>query len=362
MNDTSKYSKDEKGPTSLFEENVLEDFMDYAEIIKTHQWIVSDNHDCIISPDCDGFLCGLLLTTLLNWRIVGVYDGKALAIKDGIDYHDCIFMDCEVNRAGVKSIGNHLLEYNRRIQLSNHNFGCCINPNLLRGFDGKESFQRKYPFGTIHLLLSLLQGGGKLASGDICPQAIAPLLFADGVCNNLFGYPENCLDWIHYLGASNKSHILNILLCNSNFTFYTAMNELENFFKVRDQYNACGFFDGNLFVEGGRNKRSGHQLKITNTKGQIINIVNRNGLYEIHINEAERIKGFINELSSLTGWSYQSSKWNCWDELQVTAFSKDMLSNNGTRLNNKTYEDLFLKNPFSLAMTAGDRIEYSIEV
>lgn len=36
-------------------------------------------------------------------------------------------------------------------------------------------------------------------------------------------------------------------------------------------------------------------------------------------------------------------------------------SNGSPNLNNKNYTALFDKNPFSLAMTAGNRIEYTLE-
>lgn len=361
MSSISEYRKGKNVPRSLFREDILEDFINYGETIKMHPWIVSEDCDCIISPDCDGFLCGLLVSNLLNWNIAGFYDGKALVFENKIDFNDCVFLDCEINRIGVKSIGNHLLEYNRGVALENCHFENCINPNLLRGFDGKNSFQRKYPFGTIHLLLALLQYGKKLCPGTLKPQSIGLILFADGVGNNLFGYPENCLDWIRYLGIREKSHVLNSFLCNNNFNFYTILNKLEEFFHIRDQYNAHGFYDGSRFVEGGRNKRSGHQLKITNSKGEIINIVDNGSFFDIHTNEVSRVKGFIKQLSSITDWSYQETKWRCCEGLILKQLKKDMLSSDRKKVNNKNYAELFQKNPFSLAMTASNRIEFSIE-
>lgn len=207
----------------------------------------------------------------------------------------------------------------------------------------------------------MLQYGKKLCPGTLKPQSIGLILFADGVGNNLFGYPENCLDWIRYLGIREKSHVLNSFLCNNNFNFYTILNKLEEFFHIRDQYNAHGFYDGSRFVEGGRNKRSGHQLKITNSKGEIINIVDNGSFFDIHTNEVSRVKGFIKQLSSITDWSYQETKWRCWEGLILKQLKKDMLSSDRKKVNNKNYAELFQKNPFSLAMTASNRIEFSIE-
>lgn len=117
MSSISEYRKGKNVPRSLFREDILEDFINYGETIKMHPWIVSEDCDCIISPDCDGFLCGLLVSNLLNWNIAGFYDGKALVFENKIDFNDCVFLDCEINRIGVKSIGNHLLEYNRGVAL-----------------------------------------------------------------------------------------------------------------------------------------------------------------------------------------------------------------------------------------------------
>ena len=179
--------------TVQFDNNVI----DYAALITRYSWVNARDRYCILSPDSDGFLSGLLVTNFLNWEVAGFYDGKILISKRGVDFNECVFLDMEINRPGVGSIGNHLIEYNRNLVINNRNFDACLQPNMLRGFDGKNAFQRKYPFGTIHLLLSILQCAGVI--NDIQDDAISPLLFADGVGNNLFGYPENCLDWINYL-------------------------------------------------------------------------------------------------------------------------------------------------------------------
>lgn len=360
MSDTLFKYRESSGtpPKSLFREDVLDDLIDYDEVVRRYPWIVSEECDCVISPDSDGFLCGLLASSLLNWRIVGFYDGKVLVHKQGIHYREFVFLDCEINRPGVRSIGNHLLQYDGSASISNFNFDSCINPNLLRGFHGKGMFQRKYPFGTIHLLLSILQHGEKI--DRLQPQSIAPLLFADGVGNNLFGYPENCLDWIRYLKIDRDFHILNGLLCGAGISIYDAMNYLNDFFVFRDKSNARGFYDGEKFVERGR-KRSGHQLKLTNTKGEMLNLVNTGKTHRVHDNELGRVRGFIQELSAMVGWAYEESKWRCWDGLVVHKLQKGMLSDDKPRLNKSTYKDLFESgNPFSLAMTASTRMEYSI--
>lgn len=340
----------------------ITDKIDYAGLVKKYSWTSAKNRKCILSPDSDGFLCGLAVSNLLDWEIVGFYDGKVLIIKDGEKYEDAIFLDIEINRAGVGSIGNHLVEFNRFLALEHYNFDQCIQPNMLREFDGKNAFQRKYPFGTIHLLLGILQ---EVSVIDKLPDsAISPLLFADGIGNNLFGYPENCLDWIQYLKIDKEEHILHKFLCENEINFYRIMQYLKAFFAMRDRFNAVGYYDGIKFVEGGNNKRTGHKIKITNGKGEPINLVRKGKTYDIHSTEVERVRGFISELAKMMGWKFRREKWN-WENFNLTLFQKGMLSsdraNGAPNLNNQTYKALFEKNPFSLAMTASNRIEYTIE-
>ena len=346
-------------PASESENN----FIDYAALIEQYPWTMEKGRKCILSPDSDGFLCALLVTNVLDWEVAGFYDGKVLIVKDGVDYHDCVFLDMEINRSGIGSIGNHLVEYNLGLEVENRNFDQCVQPNILRGFDGKKAFQRKYPFGAVHLLLGILQEGGAIS--ELPDTAVSPLLFADGVGNNLFGYPENCLDWIDYLKINKDSHILHKFLCENDINFYQIMKHLKTFFEMRDTYNASGYFDGTDFVEGGNNKRTGHKIKITNSKGTHINLVKNGSVFDIHENEARRVKGFIEEVAKMMGLQYIDEKWN-WGGFKMTAFQKGMLSgdaaNGAPRLNNGTYKEMFAKNPFSLAMTASNRVEYTLEV
>ena len=52
--------------------------MDYEELIGKHTWLKNKNK-VIISPDVDGFLCGLLVSYYLDWEIVGFYDGGKIS-------------------------------------------------------------------------------------------------------------------------------------------------------------------------------------------------------------------------------------------------------------------------------------------
>lgn len=133
------------------------DKIDYEAVLKRFPWIVEKGKNCIISPDSDGLLCGLLMSYYFDWKIVGFYDGKIMILKKGFEAKDCVFLDMEIFRKEFKSIGQHMLLYNKRRKPANwFNFDNCIQPNNLREYDAKKNFRLKYPLATVHLLLGIL--------------------------------------------------------------------------------------------------------------------------------------------------------------------------------------------------------------
>lgn len=54
--------------------------LDYYALLSQHPWIVEKEKKCILSPDSDGLLCGLLVTSVLDWRVCGFYDGKVMLV------------------------------------------------------------------------------------------------------------------------------------------------------------------------------------------------------------------------------------------------------------------------------------------
>lgn len=131
--------------------------IDYEDLVARYPWIVQENVNCILSPDSDGLLCGLLMSFHLNWKVRGFYDGKILVMEEGFTARDCVFLDMEVFRNQVRSVGQHMLLYNKNQDPDNwNNFDSCFAPNNIRGYDACHDFRLKYPFGTIHLLIPVL--------------------------------------------------------------------------------------------------------------------------------------------------------------------------------------------------------------
>src|SRR3990172_4616057 len=298
--------------------------IDYKKTVNSYSWLMESGHNIILSPDSDGFLCGLFLTNFLDSNICGFYDGKLLLLKKGIKTNGCIFVDVDINRNSVMSIGHHMVQYNKLLSAPNFQYDNCIQPNLIRNFDGRSDFQRKYPFGTIHLLLAIYHEGGVI--NKLSENAVWPLLFTDGVWNNLFGYTENCLDWIYFLDIDDKNNILHNVFCDNNHSVYDVMRGINSFLRIRDSQNAKGFYSDGEYTEGGRNKRTGDKLRISNNRGEPINIQKQSqSLYKIHDLEKSRVISFIKHMATQIEWNFLPDKWT-WENFSLYVFSKDDFS------------------------------------
>ncbi|OGI16422.1 MAG: hypothetical protein A3J63_03985 [Candidatus Moranbacteria bacterium RIFCSPHIGHO2_02_FULL_40_12b] len=92
-----------------FNKNMNDDKINYDEILEKYPWLLAENQNAIISPDADGMLCGLFMSHFLGWKIVGHYDnGKNLILKKGMSANECVFLDSEIYRSNIKSIGHHI--------------------------------------------------------------------------------------------------------------------------------------------------------------------------------------------------------------------------------------------------------------
>lgn len=330
------------------------------EILNKYPWIAQDNVKLIISPDSDGFLSALLYLNYFNARVVGYYDCKIMLCEESIDPKDCIFLDLDIFCKDMKSVGHHMVCYNKKNKPSNwYNYDNCIQLNNLRDFDCMHDFSRKYPFATIHFLLSLLENV-KTKKISLSPDAIVPLLFSDGVLNNLFGYPENCLEWFNWLNADKPDSLLYEIFYKQ-VPFSTVMEKVRDFFIERDKYNAISYFDPiQNDVISKKRSRSGHHMIITLANGEPINIVpNKNETYSIFEEEVTRTLGFISLMAKLMGWNTCAEKWS-FSNLKLYKFTKESYSiNSVTKLNNATYRNMVENDCFSMAITAGTTIEFT---
>lgn len=325
-------------------------------------WLLEKELKLIISPDSDGFLCGLLYANLMDASIVGYYDGKILILKRGLSLGDCAFLDMEIASKSVRSCGHHMMAYSQKSYKNLNDFSKMINPNNLMNYNASKHFQKKYPFATIHFLLSVLQAKGHLDSYSLQVDSIPVLLFTDGTWNNLFGYTENCLEWIKQLGWLDKGSILNQLV-QSNTTIHQTMEAMNGLLRKRDESNAEGYFYQDKYEEK-KSSRTGDKFRISTRNGNHVKPINlevtSNDVYRTHCKEKERIVAFYSYVAKCMNWSFDITKWS-FDDFKLYAFNKGVLGgSNGRRLNNKSYSDLIDGGKvISMAITAGKRLEYS---
>ncbi len=315
------------------------DQVDYEKIVKDYPWIIKMGQNCILSPDSDGLLCGLFMSTYLNWKVKGFYDGKIMLLDKNISVKDCVFLDMEVFRKNIKSVGHHMVQFNKRKKPSNwDNYKNCIQPNNLRDYDGYNDFRLKYPLATIHLLVGIVGSKIKLT---ISKSAICPLFYVDGVFKNLFGYPENCIDWLRYLDAKSNKNNLHEIFFNEHYSIYNLMVALKDFFTQISEIS--------------ENRNGNDKIKISNTKGEPINLKMSGKTCELNGEEKQKSEKFLKILSGLTNWNYKKENWQ-WDNLKIYQFSKFAI-----KPNNRNFEVMIAKNPISWAMTSGLAIEYTID-
>ncbi len=303
--------------------------IDYKKIISQYPWIVSKHQKAILSPDIDGLLCGLLMSHYLDWDIVGFYDGKFLLLKEDFSTKNCIFLDVEILRKNMRSIGHHINIHNFNEPPTTYN-NCmlnCINPNRIRVFDRAHNFSRKYPLGTIHLLMYILETRYPDLV-KIRKKGLTTIFFTDGVWKILFKYTSNVLDWFNYLHPDGEADWwLKLKRLSVIDLIEDIENLLKNFKKIEPN-----------------NKNWYSHIDISAFSGQ------RNPLINV-----------LELLGILTGWKYNSRKWGL-DNLKKYEFTKKIYGqgNSGNK-SNKQFLSIWNKKPLSLAMTGGAIIQYTIE-
>ncbi len=305
--------------------------LNYKFIEKNFNWLFEKQQDAIISPDVDGILSGLFMSSVLNWNIVGLYDGKTLCYKDDVDIKNCIFLDVEIFKKGVRSCGHHILIYNKNLLPCNWgNFENAINPNNLRNFDCLHNFERKYPLATIHFLLCCITEITGI-SLKLPYTFTVPLLYVDGTFKNLLNYPENCNEWLYYLNAKNRESAIFPI-----FEIFAKQKLKDIIHLLKDIFNK---FD---------------KIRVDNRRGDKIYL---NYIAKSFSNNFEAYEPLLELLSKYTGWTFKKENWLI-NKLKFYNFEK--------KIEKKLKGDKFKKiietqNPLSWAITANKRMEYTID-
>ena len=170
----------------------------------------------IINTDLDGIISGLVLQQFLNCKIVG-FSNSAETIwlqKDFTNFKSVCFVDLFIANPDIICIDQHIVSVNKKHHEILKNNPNKINPNLLNPhfFLPDDSYYKKYPFGTIHFIIALLEREGYDLStlnvfkkeGNL--QAIDFILRADDTMQTTINsrYTENAEAWWNWLEEFSK--------------------------------------------------------------------------------------------------------------------------------------------------------------
>lgn len=184
------------------------------------------NKPIVINTDLDGILSGFLLQKYLNCKIVG-FSNSAESIwlnEQAIDnFSQLCFIDIFIARPDIMCLDQHIIAVNEQhheIISKNENK---LNPNLLnpRFHIPDASYRRKYPFGTVHFIIALLEKLGIELDAKITEthahnlSAIDFILRADDSMKTTVSskYMNNANEWWQWLKSlSNDGKTINNLI------------------------------------------------------------------------------------------------------------------------------------------------------
>lgn len=183
-------------------------------ILKKHPWLETRGLPCVLGDDLDSIMSGVLMHHLLEWKVVGFYEKYQrvwyLNSLDPQNLRDAVWLDLDISREYIKSIGHHVLMENSSNHLPSH--VSSVNPNLFRGVTGQPGkgsardhgaecllcdgmrFPHKYPLGTIHFLLWLYDV--ELPIRGLHEAAIIWLPDSSWINGQSHKYRLNVLDWV----------------------------------------------------------------------------------------------------------------------------------------------------------------------
>jgi len=169
------------------------------------------NKPILINSDLDGITSGLLLQKHLNCTVVG-FTNSAETVwiqKDFTDFKNTCFVDMFVANPDTICIDQHIVSVNEthhNVLKTNSNK---INPNLINPHFHlpNKSYKLKYPFGTVHFIIALLEKDGvDLSDLDLKKsiknlQLIDFVLRADDTMKTTIDsrYIDNAKDWWKWL-------------------------------------------------------------------------------------------------------------------------------------------------------------------
>ena len=182
--------------------------LDYDKIADKFPWLLEESKDMIIGNDLDGFMSGQLMNFLLGWKIRGLYVNSQTIWFDADLRQDelprCVYVDIDVNRNHIASIGHHILKHSASDVLPNHQTST-FNPNLERNRYLKGRWEEKYPLGTVHLLMGFYCHRGYSIPLPTNDDYMSLLWHADSAALNAVKYFNNVMDLLSALLPRNTT-------------------------------------------------------------------------------------------------------------------------------------------------------------
>ena len=123
--------------------------------------LLKRNNKIIVNTDIDGVLSAFVLCKYCGCEVVGFSNSSQFVWwrKDKLaSIYDAVYIDMYVPRKDVLTIDQHIIAYDDNALSTITSYGTKLNPNLEnpRTFLPNNSYYLKYPFGTIHYILSKL--------------------------------------------------------------------------------------------------------------------------------------------------------------------------------------------------------------
>ena len=151
----------------------------------------------IIGNDLDALMSACLLKKHYNWDILGIYDLTRIwhgiplpELAEKIDQNKIVAIDLDIYHSKIPSVGHHILTMTPNDTIPGH--AKSLNPNLIRGIHNSQ-FRRKYPLGTIHFLLWLLDETSHISDST---RDLAWLVDSSYINGQSHRYRDNVGEWI----------------------------------------------------------------------------------------------------------------------------------------------------------------------
>lgn len=220
------------------------------------------NKPIVINSDLDGITSGLLLKKHLNCAIVGFTNSaETVWLNERLcnDFSELCFVDMFVANPNTITIDQHIISVNEKHHNVLKNNSNKINPNLLnpRFHLPTSSYKTKYPFGTVHFIIALLERMDIEIDAILSETNLHKLccidfiLGADDTMKTTVDskYLENASDWWNWLKElSNKGQTINNFINYLENTTPKKASELKRRIKnvlKKDPYY-CDTSDGGI--------------------------------------------------------------------------------------------------------------------